>query len=411
MSWLLFQSGVEAGTMTLAALLATRWFGPEAWGQLGVLLSGVLLVTAMGDGFWPTIIKYVSEARATDNPAAPRIGWRAMGWSVAALSSLGILVALAGLIGFSQRITFTWVFLSLLLAIGRGWRASFDGIYRGLQYFRTVAVAGSVTVSLTAAALIFFSAMGYRVSTWLAVMVVGIMANCLWLTVSFRRRYFKDSPKTITTADLNSPDFFRYSMPLVFRGLATFLFLKINILMLGIMASDYDAGQFRLTDQFLTIPSLVLSSVLAAVSPRIVASQLAGPHHLELLLSRVYGLMLALTAPLALFFWFNKPILQFFFPAYAPASTMLTYFAPAMMAIGVGFAASLVPVQAGKPGLAMVITVVSGFGNVVAAYIGIKLGGVYGLALGSAIVHFLTYTVGTAVIHKAFGLRFRIRFS
>jgi O-antigen/teichoic acid export membrane protein len=433
-SWLLLQAAAETGTMTLATLLAARMFGPVSWGQLGILLAGVQLVSTIGDGFFPTIIRFVSEARAKGNPDAPHIGWRCMWISVGTLLLISAILAGAALAVFSSQVTALWVGLAMLLAVSRGWRASFDGIYRGMQYFRTPAVAGSVCVAATAGGILYFAAHGYRVSAYLGVMLVGMVANCLWLAVAYHGRYGRADARKASAAsamqsdqageavdggsapNLDSGDYtarayLKYSLPLALRGIWTFLFLKINIWMLGAMASEYDAGQFRLTDQFLTIPSLLLSSLLLAVAPRIVAAQVGGKYSLELLLSRVYGLVLVLTIPLALFFWFNEPIITWLFPDFAPASRMLTYFAPAMVVMGLGFAASIVPVQAGKPGLALGITVVSGIANVLMAYIGFKVGGVYGMAIGTAIVHFLTYALGVVVTHWAFGLRFRVRFS
>ena len=416
--------------MTLAALLAARWFGPASWGQLGILLAGVQLISMVGDGFFPTIIKYVSEARALGRANAPAVGWRLMWVSVAALSAASAALCIVSYAVFSHQVEGRWIILAMGLAIARAWRPCLEGIYRGLQLFRAPALAGATSAVLTAGSIIVAAALGYRVTAYLLIMLSGSALNCILLGVAYQRS-FKKQPKAVghqqtepadlstepaTEADQQAPEprtseFLRYSFPLAMRGIWTFLFLKINIWMLGAMASDTDAGQFRLTDQFLTLPTLVLSAVLAAVAPRIVQAQLAGKAHLELFISRVYGLMFALTLPLAFFFWFNQPVIGRLFPAYGEASQMLAYFAPAMLIIGVGYAASIVPVQGGKPGLALGITIVSGIANVICAYVGYKIWGVKGLAIATACVHFLTYFIGTIVIHWAFGLRFRIRFS
>src|SRR5690606_32718888 len=227
---------------------------------------------------------------------------------------------------------------------------------------------------------------GYRVSAYMAVMATGTLANCIWLALVFRKKLLEKANVPRQSLPVSSKEFLKYSLPLAFRGLSAFLFLKINVWILGDLATEYNTGQFRLTDQFLTIPALLLSAVLAAITPRIAAAQMAGHASLSAFLAKTYGLMLAMTLPLALFFWWNAPVIVTIFPEFAPASHMLTYFAPAMAVQGVGYAASVLLVQGGYPGSATLLTVIPGLCNLVAAYTGFRLGGVYGLAIGTAAV-------------------------
>jgi O-antigen/teichoic acid export membrane protein len=411
MSWLLLQSVTEAGTLTVAALLAANWFGPSLWGQLGILLVGVQLISMLGDGFYPTILKYVADARAADNPAAAYIGWRFTAITVAILAGASVVLGIAAFGFFSSQLASLWVGLAVVLAAARGFRTSADGAFRGLQDFKPSALAGMTTATLMAVAIIAFSWAGYRVSWYLGIMVAGTLGNCVWLAVVYRKKLVGYVTDIGRQAVPSTSHFVTYAFPLAMRGLATFLFLKINIWMLGAMASDSDAGQFRLTDQFLTIPALVLSSILAAVTPRIASMELAGKEQLGLFQSKVYGLMLLLTVPLAIGFWFNGIVLRALFPDFGLASDMLRYFAPSVAIMGVAFAASLLPVQCGKPKIAFYITLVSGVVNVIAAYMGFKAFGVSGLAVATAVVHFLTYGASVVVAHWAFKIPFRVRFS
>lgn len=409
-SWLLLHSGIEAATMTVASLLAARWFGPASLGQLAILLAGVQLVTYLGDGFFPTIIKYVSEAKARDNSGAALLGWRFAGTSVGVLILAAVVMGFVSFAFFQSQLTITLVLLAVALAVARGWRAVLDGCYRGMQEFRIPAVIGSLCTTIMAGCIIGFAAAGYRVTMYLGVMLAGMAINCLCLAWAYHRRFLR-AEKPTTTTPPPTKDFLRYSLPLALRGVASFLFLNINILILGGISSLEDVGQFRLTNQFLTIPALILSSVLSAVAPRVAAAQMGSDSDLGLFLSRVYGLMLILTIPLALLFWFNEPFIRLFFPAYGPAGQMLAFFAPAMAVMGLGYASSILPVQGGKPGLALGISVTSGLVNVIVAYIGLRVYGVMGLAMATAVVHFCTYLASVAITHRAFGIPFRVRFS
>ncbi len=409
-SWLLLHSGIEAAAMTFASLLVARWFGPASLGQLAILLAGVQLVTLLGDGFFPTIIKSVSEAKARNDPYAAFIGWRYAGVSVIALIFAAFSMGVISFFYYHSQVTLTLIVFAVALAIARGSRAVLDGCYRGMQEFRTPAIIGSACATLMAGGIIGLAASGYKVTMYILVMAAGMVLNCLLMAWAYRHQFLKGNA-SLTVAQAPKADFLRYSLPLALRGLSTFLFLNINVLMLGGLSNLADVGQFRLTNQFLIIPALILSSVLSAVAPRVSAAYIGGPRQLETFLGRVYGLMLALSIPLALFFLFNKPLLNMFFPAYGPASEMLCFFAPAMAVMGIAYAASIIPVQAGKPGLAFTISVVSGIVNVIAAYIGLRVYGVIGLAVATAVVHFLTYIASIVATHVAFGIPFRIRFS
>lgn len=240
-------------------------------------------------------------------------------------------------------------------------------------------------------------------------MVAGTVSNCLWLSWAYRRKFIT-SQGSAPAIDFKTSQFFRYSLPLALRGASGFLFLKVNIWMIGWLATEFDAGQFRLVDQFLTIPALILSATLAAVAPRIAESQVHGPSYLSNLVYKVYGFMLLLTVPMAVAIWFNRPLLQLLFPDYMASGTMLMVFAPAMAVQGLGYAASIVLVQGSQPGAAFMITLISGLTNVLAAWVGFRINGVMGLVTATAVVHFLTHTATVIIMHWLFKMPFRVRF-
>ncbi len=410
-SWLMLQSMFEAATMTVATLLAAKWFGPVAWGQLAIVLTGVQLISMIADGFYGAVLKFVSDASARQDPASARIGWH-FGWlSILVLFFLSALLGISSFAGYSSDLLPVWIVLAVILATARGWRAVFDGGFRGHQQFRAPAIAGIVCSATMAGAIIALSAVGYRVTAYLAVMAAGTLLNSAWLAMVYRNQILQGRSQVESGHAPDSNDFVRYAMPLAFRGLAAFLFIKVNVWILGDLATKYDTGQFRLADQFITIPTLVLSAVLAAITPRLAQAQLEGHAHLSMMLSKVYGFMLVLTLPLAIFFWWNGPLITWLFPEYGPASEMLRYFAPAMVVQGVGYAASVLLVQGGHPGAAFFLTLFPGIANVAAAYFGFKWNGVFGLTLGTAVVHFITYTATIIVAHRLLRLPFRIRFS
>src|SRR5690606_2798731 len=97
-SWLLFHSGIEAVTMTIASLVATRYFGPVKFGQLALLLTGVQLIANLGDGLYNSLVKVISDGRAREESGVGYRAWRFL-W-IALLFIIGMAVLMgAGLAG------------------------------------------------------------------------------------------------------------------------------------------------------------------------------------------------------------------------------------------------------------------------------------------------------------------------
>lgn len=403
-SWLLAHSGIEAATMTVAALVATKWFGPAKFGQLALLLTGVQLIANLGDGLSNTLVKVISDARNKANVNAAALAWRYIWITLAIIICLSLVMGTFLVAVFGDSLTVRWIMLAVGLAIARTWRSAFDGVYRGIREFRVPAIAGIVCTMFMSGSIIALTLYGFGVGSYITVMAVGSAVNCFWLLSAFKGvADYKINPGE---GQARSTEFFRYCIPLTLRAGLAFLFIKVNVWILGWLETDTQmAGQFRLTDQFLTIPALVLSAVLAAVAPRISEAQAKGIEVLSGLVVKVYGFMLLLTFPMALALLLNGPIMQWLFPDYMWASRMLVYFAPSMLVMGLGYTASIALIQGGRPGAAFLITLAAGIANVLAAWLGHRAGGVMGLAAGTAAVHFCTYLLNCVAAHKLLGLR------
>lgn len=411
----MMQSGFESGSMMIASLLVARWFGAELFGVLAIMTTGVQLVTNVTDGFPVSIIRFVS-ARSTEAPGqsddTSRYG---LGWQLAWFAT-GVALATAVVIGgigwalsgFSADIKL--IVLSVLLATMRAGRSMFDALFRAVRSFRAPTVYSIVCTGLMAATIIGFAAYGAEVAAYLLISTIFTGLITFLLGRNYKKTFSIGQTKRRLDPEVRDA-FLKYSYPLLLRGLTAFLFLKVNIWIIGGLASASDAGQFRLAEQFLTISALVFSAIVTAIAPRIAEAQSAGTEQLSLLCARMYGLMLAIGGGFCLLFSFNGLILPYLFPGFQLASIMLAMFAPAVVFRGMANASSLLLTQGGKPKAAFWLSFLPSVANISAAFGGYYFAGVMGLVASTAIVHLLTYIISLIIVHRLFKLPFRIKFS
>src|SRR5690606_25792818 len=136
----------------VASFTAAGLFGPVAWGQLGVVLTGVQLISMIGDGFYAAVLKFVADAQARKDPASAAIGWH-FGWmAIMILFILALLLGLGAITGYRMELSPARIVLAVVLAAARVWRSVVDGGFRGHQESRVPAVAGSLCSALMAGA-------------------------------------------------------------------------------------------------------------------------------------------------------------------------------------------------------------------------------------------------------------------
>ena len=407
--WVMSQSGVESVVMTVASFLVVRWFGPQLWGQMGILLAGVQLITMMSDGFSSGIIRFVSQGRGDEPESNSMVGWQLAWFTSAIMCAVSIALGMGAwaLSGFSSN--FSLIILAIFLATFRTSRAALDSALRGLRTFDISAVAGIICAVLMAGSIIYFTASGYRIAAYLGVMVLFTAANCVWLGIAFKVR-FGNVSEAFSISRALCREFIVFSFPLVMRGLSGFLAMKVNIWFIGWLATDADAGQFRLADQFLTIPALLFSAILSAIAPRIAKAQLDGNESFTDLFARMNGLMLVVAIPVAVCFLFNGYVINFLFPGFEMASKMLVAYAPSILIMGLCYSSSIVVVQGGKPKAAFWLSFLPSVANVFFVFVGFYMGGVMGLVIGSAILQFATFIAWIVVTHKLFKVPFKLKF-
>lgn len=405
----MFQSGFEAFAMALVTFLVAYWFKPSLLGQLGMLLAGVQLIVMISDGFPAAIIRFVSGHQAEKDTGAEVLGWNLCWYSLALVSVGAVLMGLVFWAIPIEGMATWWIVLAVLLTIARTGRAIFDSLFRALRHFTLPVLAGTLCTLLLSLAICYFSYRGHRVGYYLGMMVIFTALNTLWLIVGLITRH----RVTVAPAPLEprvKRSFYEFIAPLAMRGAIGFLFLKINIWIIGWLATDTDAGHFRLTDNFLTIPMLLTSSVLSAIAPRIVQVQAQGSEALQAFMSRIYGLMVVLAVPFVTIFLLGHPLVMRFFPDYEQSAVMLLMFVPATAVMGIGYASSVLIIQGGYPAVAFWLTLIPSLANVLLVFAGFALGGTMGLMAATATVHFITYAATTVVAHRLFRIPFRIRF-
>lgn len=405
--WVMIQAGVETGLMTIAVFLTARLFGDVLLGQLGVFLAGVQLITMMGDGLYPGIIRQVSGEHSTNQQRATKMGW-ILCWTTICLG-LGVTCVLGiAAIGIGGTFgTISWVLLAAAIAVLRVARTSFESAFRAMGEFKWPCIAGATSIGAGAVLIVILAIQGYRVSMYLSVQAGALLLNSIILAILFARMLRRTGAASLTIDEDIRKDFLSYTAPLVTRGVVSFLYLKVNIWLIWMMASDADAGQFRLVDQMLTLPRLVMSAALAAFAPRITPN-ITDPIRLGQITGKIQGVMLALSLPCSLLFIASPIVLLPLFPQFEPACRMLQYYAPVLPITGLAFAASILLTYGGFPKTVLWVSVGASIANVAGVYCGLYWNGVFGAMIAMSIIHGITGLVMISLAYRLLKLRFLI---
>jgi len=396
---------VESGLLTVAVLVVARLFGAELFGRLGLYLTGVQFVTMVLDGLVAAVLKRTAESQNRNAKLLPT-AFRML--ALVLLITAPLALATLGVVKLSNP-TLAWpaLALALLVALTRGTKMTLEAVARGVNNFSTPAWCGIVTALPYAALLIAVARAGHRIEAYLLITVVYQAANTLLLLASLWRT---DSRGEEGPADVSGV--VGYAAPLMLRGAIGYLYLRVNTPLIAMFVIDAaELGYFRLAEQVLTIPLIVLGAILTPFAPRVAEHWKRGERdQLAHLTARVYGVITALMVCLAAVFLASHIPISFWFPAYATTAKMLQAYSIVLVLQGLAYAASVLLVQTQYAGTATWLSALAGAINIAFVFVALKLGhGALGAVVATAIAHTLISILVVVIAHRKVGLPFRIR--
>ena len=394
--------------MMLMSFYVAHVYGNELFGILGLILTGVHLITMIGDGFNASIVRFVSRESAEESGQESYLGWKLCWLAISVLIPMAILMGVGlKLFGITE-IHPGWIILAVLVSIVRVMRAVFESCLRALRNFRDPAIWGSffaITVALTIALV---TGAGHGVSWYLSLLGASLLLNSLFLVHRLRRRTMYNSDSRGFREKYR--EFGIFVIPMIGRDIVGFVFLKFNFWILGWWGTLGEIGEYRLAEQFLTIAFLVFSAFLNALVPRMAYAQQRGQHEFEGLIARTYGLILAVTIPLVFTFIIGSYLVNALFPEFPRSGLIILLMAPLVAFRGIGNVASVMMVQSGHSRPVFWLALTFSAVNIAISAAGYHLYGIIGLTLGTVGVHVLSYISSVIVGHRILNFPLSIRF-
>ena len=332
LSWLLGDKVLDIAMRLIGGVLVARYLGVELFGYLQFSLAVLaLLVPVVSLGFRSMVIKYIA--------LEPSRKGQVMG-SAFIMQLVSSLLTSAGLLLFVyffgdnegktnlaiSILTITLIFHCLDPIVY--WNQS-----QLTSQYTVWARRISLTIGLCIKLLFIYFSVEFIVFIW-AWVIESIITSVLLVHFYLKKESFSDWKYDRGTAKRLLKD----SWPLLFSGIATIIYLKIDIVMLGTMLEKKEVGLYsaavRISEIFYFIPSMISATVLPAI---IRSSQKGGSEITQRIqaLSDVLSLY-SIISVASLFFSANLLISILFGPEYSDAALILQIHAFALFFISAG---------------------------------------------------------------------------
>jgi O-antigen/teichoic acid export membrane protein len=268
-AWLLSDRLLQVALASVTWLLVARWLGPEEYGRLAYATAALALALPAALALHPVLVQRLSAAPGDRQPEL------AAAWSV----SLRIgLVALVVPIGFALARAGEPVAMAATLVAGAALLSA--GPLTGESLLiaegraRTLSLTRSAGTVLSSATRIAVAAVGGG-----AVALAGVTALQA-IVVALAIFYLSGGAGLLRRARGTKDRSRRASLvsegrPLVLAGLAVAVYMSADQLMLGLMSTDQETGQYGVAVRIVEATYLLPMALMVAASPGIARAKLA----------------------------------------------------------------------------------------------------------------------------------------
>jgi PST family polysaccharide transporter len=320
MSWLMLDRLVRLGMAAVVGVWIARYLGPTRYGTLSYAIAWVMLFSAFATlGLDSIVIRDLVRAPAERHEViGTAFALKAGGGALAALLAIGGIFLLRPHDTTTQIVVAVVACSTIFTAfdvIDFSFQSEVASKYVVLARLSAFAVCSlaRIMLILLAAGLVAFGAMITVEAALAALGLVLVYRRCggsldLWSRRASRARALLGE-----------------GWPLMFSGVAIAIYMQIDQVMLGQMASDHDVGIYaaavRLSQLWYFIPLAIVSSVFPSI---IRARELGQQVYLQRIL-RLFSLMTAIALTIALpLTLLASPLVTFVYGApYAAAGPVL----------------------------------------------------------------------------------------
>jgi O-antigen/teichoic acid export membrane protein len=335
--WLFFDNILRMGVGLFVGVWVARYLGPDQYGQLSYALAFVLLFSSLANLGLDTIAvrNIVNDLSAKDEILGTAFVLKLIGGTTA------FVVTTASIFFLRPGDSLThW--MVAIIAAGAIFQA-FDTI----DFWFQSQVKSKFTVIAKNSAFLLISAIKIVLIVLKAPLIVFACAalgeiafGSLGLMIAYRTNglYFKAWKTSFTRAK----ELLRDSWPLIFSGIVSMIYLRIDQVMLGEMSSNKEVGIYsaavRLAEVWYFIPMVIYSSVF----PSIIEAKSVSDELFYDRLQKLYNVMafLAYAVAIPVTFMAGWVVVFLFGHAYSEASPMLAVLIWAGMFTNLGVARS-----------------------------------------------------------------------
>jgi O-antigen/teichoic acid export membrane protein len=335
--WLFFDNILRMGVGLLVGVWVARYLGPDQYGQLSYALAFVLLFSSFANlGLDSIVVRNIVRSSSTKDEILGTVFVLKLMGGVTAFAIIMVAIFLLrpadNLTHWLVGITATGMIFQAFDTIDYWFQSQvqskFTVIARNIVFLLLSTVR--IVLVITKAPLIAFAWAG------LAETVLGAMG--LMAAYRVNGRYLKAWRATLGLAK----EMLRDSWPLIFSGIVSMIYLRIDQVMLGEMVNNKEVGIYsvavRLAEVWYFIPMAIYSSVL----PSIVEAKAVNEELFYERLQKFYNMMafIGYAVALPVTFLAGWVVELLFGHVYGKAGTMLAVLIWAGLFVNLGIARS-----------------------------------------------------------------------
>lgn len=387
-SWSVADQLVRLGVGMIVSVALARYLGPHQFGLYSIVLATVAIASCLVPLAADAIVtrELVMRPEATPTILGSQALLRLIGTCTAAAASTIAIMAL------HPDIEHLWI-VALVASAGLLLQP-FDaiGVWLNAKLLAKANVAARLPgfLLMSASRLV---AIALQLNLVAFIVLVPVEAGLIALGYVLTYRYLGQNVMSWRATKAELATLFRDSWPLLISGISSLLYLRLDVLMLGAMAGEFEVGIYsaatRIAEAWYFIPTIIA----AAVQPLILQLKRDDAAGYSLRLGQLYASMawLSVSVGILVSFTASAIISLLFGPAYASAAPVLIVHVWAGVPVFLGVASSQFLIAENLTRISMYRTGLGLLANVSLNLVLIpRLG-----ALGAAIATVISYMIAT----------------
>lgn len=391
-AWLLGERSLGLVLGAATWLILARLIGPDEFGVVGYAVSATALALPVGIALHPILTRQFATAGSAHAGDVLRSGMAA----TAVLVGVVLPVPVAFAVARADEPAVALATLAGAVALAAAPLLVSEPLLLSAGRVQALAVARAAGAIGSAAARVALGALGAGAAALVGVSSLQAILVGIAVFVLARSVRGTDQPRLAPRSPIL---LLKEGWPLAGAAIAVAVYMSLDQLMLGLMTSDEETGQYAVAVRMVEATYLLPIALAAAASPRIARAKVADPIHYQILLQRLASYSLAGSACVALaVIVAGVPVSRVLLgPGYGDVALLVVLLAPAAIFVALGVAQSPWIANERQTRFQLYRTITGGIVNVVLNLLLIPALG----AAGAALATVLAYAVAAVLSNLA----------